>query len=235
MQKKISIVIPFYNESKNICYLINEIKENNPNDEIIAINDGSTDDTLEQLLKINGIKILNSVLNRGQSAAIYSGFMHCKEDIIVTMDGDGQNDPRDISKLVNRLSPDIGMVCGYRANRQDTISKKIASKIGNSIRRFFINDGIRDTGCSLKCFRKDSIKNLVPFNGMHRFMAASMKNAGLKILEVSVNHRARYAGESKYTNLERAFRGIYDLIGFSWLLNRQVKFDVEVIETEEKI
>ena len=108
------------------------------------------------------------------------------------MDGDGQNDPSDIAQLAEALSPEIGMVCGFRSVRKDILSKRIASKIGNSIRRTFIQDGIRDTGCSLKCFRKESVQHFVPFNGMHRYMAAAMKNAGLKIIEIPVNHRERY-------------------------------------------
>tara|TARA_B100001778_G_C18533675_1_gene604879 strand:- start:7 stop:717 length:711 start_codon:yes stop_codon:yes gene_type:complete len=234
MDFKISIIIPFYNEAETVTFLIKETKAQNPTAEIIAINDGSSDDTLEHLKKIPNIRILNTLKNRGQSSALYAGLTNATGDIIVTMDGDGQNDPSDIPKLAEALSPEIGMVCGFRSVRKDILSKRIASKIGNFIRRTFIQDGIRDTGCSLKCFRKESVQYLVPFNGMHRFMAAAMQNAGLKIIEVPVNHRERYAGRSKYTNWERAIRGLYDLIGVSWLLNRQVRSDLyQVSDTEE--
>ena len=234
MDFKLSIIIPFYNEAETVTFLIEETKAQNPTAEIIAINDGSSDDTLEHLKKIPNIRILNTPKNRGQSSALYAGLTKATGDIIVTMDGDGQNDPSDIPKLAEALSPEIGMVCGFRLVRKDILSKRIASKIGNFIRRTFIQDGIRDTGCSLKCFRKESVQYLVPFNGMHRFMAAAMQNAGLKIIEVPVNHRERYAGQSKYTNWERALRGLYDLFGVSWLLNRQVRFDLyEVSDTQE--
>lgn len=227
MQKKISIVIPFYNEAETAVHLLNETKASNPDAEIIAVNDGSSDATLAELKKVSGIRILNSTKNRGQSSALYSGMQHASGDIIVTMDGDGQNDPADIPKLIEALNESVGMVCGYRADRKDTLSKRIASKIGNSVRRTFINDGIRDTGCSLKCFRSDAVDHFIPFNGMHRFMAAALVNAGLRIIEIPVHHRVRFAGSSKYTNWNRALRGIYDLIGVAWLLNRQVSHDVK--------
>jgi len=232
MHTQISIVIPFYNEAETAQYLLEEIKTHNPTSEIIAINDGSSDQTLAILSQIDGIRVLNSSLNRGQSSALYSGLTKATGPIIVTMDGDGQNDPADIPKLVEALTADTGMVCGFRKKRKDVLSKRIASKIGNFIRRLFIQDGIRDTGCSLKCFRKKDVQHLVPFNGMHRFMAAAMKNAGLKITEIPVNHRERYAGQSKYTNLDRAIRGIYDLFGTCWLLNRKVSFDVQEIKKD---
>ena len=232
MHTEISIVIPFYNEAETAQYLLEEIKTHNPTSEIIAINDGSSDQTLAILSQIDGIRVLNSSLNRGQSSALYSGLTKATGPIIVTMDGDGQNDPADIPKLVEALDADTGMVCGFRKKRKDVLSKRIASKIGNFIRRLFIQDGIRDTGCSLKCFRKKDVQHLVPFNGMHRFMAAAMKNAGLKIIEIPVNHRERYAGQSKYTNLDRAIRGIYDLFGICWLLNRKVSFDVQEIKKD---
>ena len=158
--------------------------------------------------------------------ALYAGLKQATGDVCVMMDGDGQNDPADIPALVAALTEGIGMVCGYRAVRKDTASRRWASKIANRIRVTFINDGIRDTGCSLKCFRREAVDHLVPFNGMHRYMAAFMKRAGLTIAEIPVNHRSRHAGTSKYTNWDRALRGIYDLFGVSWLLRRKVKFDI---------
>ena len=118
------------------------------------------------------------------------------------------------------------MVCGYRAVRKDTASRRWASKFANAIRRMFVNDGLRDTGCSLKAFRREAVDHLVPFNGMHRFLAAQFLKADLKIVETPVNHRGRLAGESKYTNFNRAIRGIYDLFGVKWMLNRKVPFDI---------
>lgn len=235
MQPNLSIIVPFYNEAETAQFLIEEIRTHNPTAEIIAINDGSTDATLSILKTTHGIRVLNAPKNRGQSSALYAGLVSASGDILVTMDGDGQNDPADIPKLVNALTSDVGMVCGFREKRKDVLSKRIASKIGNFVRRLFVQDGIRDTGCSLKSFRKSAVQHLVPFNGMHRFMAAAMHNAGLKIIEIPVHHRQRYAGQSKYTNLDRALRGIYDLFGICWLLNRKVSYDVQEIETDSQI
>lgn len=226
MKPTISIVIPFYNEEETVVSVLEEVVQTNPGAEIIAVNDGSSDRTAELMQSVAGVRALNAPENRGQSAALYAGLKQATGEVCVMMDGDGQNDPADISALVAALTEGIGMVCGYRAVRKDTASRRWASKIANRIRVTFINDGIRDTGCSLKCFHREAVDHLVPFNGMHRYMAAFMKRAGLTIAEIPVNHRSRHAGTSKYTNWDRALRGIYDLFGVSWLLRRKVKFDI---------
>jgi dolichol-phosphate mannosyltransferase len=143
----------------------------------------------------------------------------------VLLDGDGQNDPADIEKLVAAVkADDCDVACGRRAKRKDTWSKRAASRIANRVRRTFIHDGINDTGCSLKAFRKEAIELLVPFNGMHRFLPAIFTHVGLRLAEIDVNHRERKAGDSKYTNFDRAIRGLYDLVGVCWLLKRKVIF-----------
>jgi dolichol-phosphate mannosyltransferase len=116
------------------------------------------------------------------------------------------------------------VACGYREKRRDIWRRRVASKISNAIRRSILNDGIRDTGCSLKAFRREHVDLLVPFNGLHRYLPAIFKHAGLRIAETPVNHRARTQGVSKYTNWNRALRGIYDLFGVRWLLNRKVVY-----------
>lgn len=226
MKPTISIVIPFYNEEETVVSVLEEVVQTNPGAEIIAVNDGSGDRTAELMQSVAGVRALNAPENRGQSAALYAGLKQATGEVCVMMDGDGQNDPADIPALVAALTEGIGMVCGYRAVRKDTASRRWASKIANRIRVTFINDGIRDTGCSLKCFHREAVDHLVPFNGMHRYMAAFMKRAGLTIAEIPVNHRSRHAGTSKYTNWDRALRGIYDLFGVRWLLRRKVKFDI---------
>lgn len=222
---EISIIIPFFNEEETVESVLREVIATNPGTEIIAVNDGSCDCTGEIIDAFSEVRGLRLPENRGQSAALYAGLKQATRDVCVMIDGDGQNDPADIPGLVAELTGDIGMVCGYRLKRQDKASRRWASKIANKIRVAFINDGLRDTGCSLKCFYRESVDHLVPFNGMHRYMAALMKNAGIVITEVPVNHRPRQAGCSKYTNWNRALRGIYDLFGVSWLLRRQVKFE----------
>lgn len=222
---KFSVVIPFYNEEENVEIVLNEVKETCPGAEIIAVDDGSSDTTAEKIDAIEGVTLIKLPENRGQSAALYRGLYSATTDICVMMDGDGQNDPADIPTLVEKLEAGEGdLICGYRANRQDSWSKKVASRIANNIRRSVLKDGIRDTGCTLKAMRREDVRFLIPFNGLHRFIPALCVNAGMKIVEVPVNHRARQYGLSKYTVGGRAVRGIWDMVGVSWFLSRQIKW-----------
>jgi len=231
MIEHVSIILPFYNEEDACRSVLEEIVTLHPTAELIAVNDGSTDKTWDIITSIAGVTAINMPENRGQSAAMYAGLKQASRDICVLMDGDGQNDPADIPLLISKLEDEsVDVVCGYRAQRKDTASRRYASKIANAIRRSFIKDGVRDTGCSLKAFRKSAVDHLVPFNGMHRYIPALMLQAGMKIDQIAVNHRERSAGESKYTNWDRALRGIYDLIGVSWLLKRKVLFNVGEIK-----
>lgn len=222
---EVSIVVPFYNESECCQAVLAEIRACQPSAELIAIDDGSRDDTWEKIRAIEGVTPLRLTQNRGQSAAIYAGLRAARGQICVLLDGDGQNDPADIGKLVAAVRDGAcDVACGRRAKRRDTWSRRAASRIANRIRRAFIHDGINDTGCSLKAFRRDCVDLLVPFNGLHRFLPAIFTQAGLRLAEIDVNHRPRHAGTSKYTNWERALRGIYDLIGVCWLLKRKIRF-----------
>jgi len=225
---QVSIIVPFFNEEETVAEVLSEILRTNPGAEVIAVDDGSNDGTAAVLDGIAGVRALHFSKNRGQSAAMYAGLKAATRPICALMDGDGQNDPADIPKLVKALQ--LGgndVICGYRANRVDTASRRYASKFANSIRRKFLHDGVRDTGCSVKVFRQQAVDHLVPFNGMHRYLPAIFLQAGLKIGEIPVNHRGRMAGQSKYTNWERALRGIYDLIGVQWLLRRKVQWDAK--------
>jgi dolichol-phosphate mannosyltransferase len=225
---QVSIIVPFFNEEETVAEVLSEILRTNPGAEVIAVDDGSNDGTAAVLDGIAGVRALHFSKNRGQSAAMYAGLKAATRPICALMDGDGQNDPADIPKLVEALQ--LGgndVICGYRANRVDTASRRYASKFANSIRRKFLHDGVRDTGCSVKVFRQQAVDHLVPFNGMHRYLPAIFLQAGLKIGEIPVNHRGRMAGQSKYTNWERALRGIYDLIGVQWLLRRKVQWDAK--------
>lgn len=220
---QISIVVPFYNEEECVEFVLKEIVDCQPDAEVIGVDDGSSDKTWELMQGIEGVTPLRLTENRGQSGALFAGLRFASGNILVMLDGDGQNDPADIRKLVNLLiAGDCDVACGRRATRKDTWSRRAASRIANSVRRTFIHDGISDTGCSLKAMRKDHVDLLVPFNGMHRFLPAVFTHAGLVITEVDVNHRERKAGDSKYTNLDRAIRGVYDLVGICWLLKRKV-------------
>lgn len=221
--ESVSVVVPFYNESECVEFVLREIVECQPDAEVVAVDDGSTDDTWEKMQSVEGVTPLQLTENRGQSGALFAGLNYASGDILVMLDGDGQNDPADIEKLVGLLREgECDVAVGRRAKRQDTWSRKAASRIANNVRRAFIHDGISDTGCSLKAIHRDHVDLLVPFNGLHRFLPAIFTHAGLKISEIDVNHRERKAGESKYTNLDRAIRGVYDLIGVCWLLKRKV-------------
>lgn len=228
----VSIVIPSLNEAENIDPLVTEIMGaagQFPLLEIIYVNDGSTDDTLEVLKNLRQrtpqIRILNHDRRSGQSAAMMTGARAARGDLIVTMDGDGQNNPSDIPKLYNAFlnrnnNNNLGMVAGQRVNRQDTWSKKISSRMANKIRAFLLNDGVRDTGCSLKLIRRDVYVRLPHFTHMHRYLPALVKREGFEIALVDVSHRPRTRGISKYNNLQRALVGITDLLGVMWLQRR---------------
>jgi dolichol-phosphate mannosyltransferase len=224
-----SIIIPFYNEEETVQAVLEEVIATNNEAEILAINDGSSDRTWEIMQTLTPrVRALQLPVNQGQSAAMYAGLRMSTQPLVALMDGDGQNDPSEIPKLIAELEKSgKDFVCGYRAKRQDTASRRWASKFANQIRRAFLHDGVRDTGCSLKAMKRDCIDALVPFNGMHRYIPALLLQAGHEFSEIEVNHRHRLAGTSKYTNWDRALRGIHDLIGVRWLLKRKVPFRAE--------
>jgi len=221
--ERLAIVLPFFNEEGSVAWVLEEIRDLYPRAEIIAVDDGSSDETWTRMRQVPGVVALRLGANRGQSAAIYAGLRAATRPLSALMDGDGQNDPADIGRLIEALG-DADVACGYRADRQDNLSKRVASRIANAVRRTLLDDGVRDTGCSLKVFARDHVEQLVPFDGMHRYLPALFIAAGLRLVEVPVNHRPRRYGESKYTNLSRALRGLYDLVGVRWLLRRKIRF-----------
>ena len=214
-----SIVIPIYNESENILNLLDEIYVNLKkfnNYEIILVNDCSTDNTLDVIKKISDqkIKLVNNIKNYGQSYSIHRGIKLSFYNIIITIDGDGQNDPADIPKLLEIYlsKKDIELVGGLRLKRRDTIIKIISSKIANNIRSFILNDDCKDTGCSLKIFNRKIFLDFPYFDGIHRFLPALFKGYGYKTLFISVSHRKRKYGFSKYGTIKRLFKGLRDMI-----------------------
>lgn len=221
MPSSLSIVVPFYNEEGCVLQVLDEVRSAQPNAEIVAVNDGSRDNTQSLLGKAVGVKTVSFPNNRGQSAALYAGLRAATGELIAMMDGDGQNDPNDIGKLVAALDK-YDVAYGLRAKRRDSWSRIVASRFANAIRRFVLGDTASDTGCSLKVIRREHVKYLVPFNGMHRYLPTLFANSGLSAVEIEVNHRPRKTGVSKYTLGGRAFRGIWDLIGVRWLLARRV-------------
>lgn len=222
----VSVIIPMYNEAENVAPLadqLDRVAASLPGMEALLVDDGSRDGTWEAIReaadRLPSIRGVRSLRNRGQSAAMLLGFREARGDVIVTLDGDLQNNPADIPALVAALG-EADVVCGYRAKRRDTWSRRVASRIGNGIRNRITRDGLRDTGCSLKAFRRECAADIPPFNGCHRFMGAYFKLHGRTVIQVPVDHRPRQFGTSKYTNLKRLPRTAFDLIGFLWYRSR---------------
>jgi glycosyltransferase involved in cell wall biosynthesis len=165
--------------------------------------------------------------NFGQTPALRAGIDWSSGDVLVTMDGDLQNDPADIPRLLAEIEGGADLVCGYRAQRKDTLVKRITSWIANFVRSRFTKDGVRDTGCTLKAMRRECVRTLVPFKGMHRFIPALVKGAGYRLVEIPVNHRARKFGQSKYGLGNRAVRATVDMFGVRWLLSRQLRYELK--------
>jgi dolichol-phosphate mannosyltransferase len=185
------------------------------------VDDGSTDGTVARIPDYPEVRRLLFAKNTGQSAAMYAGVHAARGEIIALMDGDLQNDPADIPKLLAEIEKGADLACGYRAKRKDTTFKRIQSRIANFVRSRFTGDGVRDTGCSLKAMRRECREALMPFRGMHRFIPALIKGMGYKITEIPVNHRPRVAGVSKYGFGNRAWRATMDMFAVKWLLSRQ--------------
>ncbi len=221
--KKISIVIPVFNEQGNIKKLINGIIYNlelikNLEYQIICVNDLSTDNSKEILLdlekNIDNFNMINHKKNLGQSRALLTGINEAKYNQIITMDGDGQNDPADIKLLIDHYFNDanLKLLGGIRINRKDNYIKIISSRIANNFRKFVLNDNCNDTGCSLKIFDKECFLLFPFFNGIHRFLPALFKGYGYKTHFIDVNHKKRLFGKSKYGTLKRLIAGIIDII-----------------------
>jgi dolichol-phosphate mannosyltransferase len=226
---KISVIIPFYNEEENIAALSKELAplaELYSDFEAVFVDDGSSDGTWAAIVSAQKrfpfIHPIRRAKNQGQSAAMLAGLQAARGEIMVTLDGDLQNDPADIPKLIEAIG-DCDVVCGYRGKRKDSFSKLLASRVGNTVRKWFTRDGVRDTGCSLKAFRRECVGDLPPVDGVHRFMPAYFMLHDRRVIELRVNHRERIHGVSKYSNLKRLPRTVFDLIGFCWYRSRLLR------------
>jgi dolichol-phosphate mannosyltransferase len=230
-----SVVIPVKDEAANIRQLLAEIQAalgNFSEYEIIVVEDGSNDDTLTVLRAIKReqpnaarplpLVIVKNPRNLGQSTSILMGARQARFPWIVTLDGDGQNDPADIPKLLRCAldNPDAALIAGQRTKRRDSWNKRIASRIANNIRVTLLRDGTPDTGCGLKAIRRDVFLSLPYFNHMHRYLPALVRRQRGIVQLVGVNHRHRTEGHSKYGTLDRAWVGIWDLLGVMWLMRR---------------
>ncbi len=229
----VSIVIPARNEAPNIGRLIDAtLVACAPFGafEIVVVDDGATDGTADvvrgRMALSDRVRLLSHRRSGGQSAAIHSGVTAARGRIVATMDGDGQNPPEDLPRVIGPLiapgaDPGLGLVAGQRQGRKDTWSKRAASRIANAVRRRLLRDGTRDTGCGLKAFRRDDYLALPYFDHMHRFLPALFARAGWRIRLVDVGHRERMGGTSHYSNLQRGLVGAVDLLGMLWLIRRR--------------
>jgi len=226
----LSVVVPVFNERDNVTPLIDEITaalRGRIDFEIVYVDDHSRDDTLAVLqglkARVPELRVLQHVQQSGQSTAIRTGVKAARGAWIATLDGDGQNDPADIPRLI--AARDGGeaqtkLYAGWRVDRRDSGSKRWASKWANAIRSRMLRDETPDTGCGIKLFEREAFLDLPYFDHMHRYLPALMQRAGWKTISVPVNHRHRTAGVSKYNNLNRALVGISDLRGVAWLIKR---------------
>jgi dolichol-phosphate mannosyltransferase len=224
----VSVVVPVFNEEENMSILQSELRSalKGLDHEIVFVDDGSTDRSAEKIDPGPNVRVVRFEKNTGQSAALYAGIKAARGQTIVMIDSDLQNDPADIPHLLAEISRGADLVCGYRAKRKDTITKRLTSRIANFVRSRFTKDYVRDTGCTLKAMRRECAAALVPFKGMHRFIPALVRGAGYQLVEIPVNHRPRRFGQTKYGFGSRAVRATMDMFGVRWLLSRRLNYKI---------
>ncbi len=230
---ELSIVIPVYNEEENIPILVSELKGTlaslGKSYEILFIDDGSRDNSLERLVEARrenpAIRIISFAENAGQTAAMDAGFRSARGEIIITLDADLQNSPRDIPLLLAKM-PEYDIVCGWRAERNDPWIRKISSKIANTVRNALSHETIHDTGCSLKAYKRACFEKIKLYHGMHRFLPTLFKMEGFRAVEVKVGHHPRKYGLSKYNIRNRLFRSFMDLLAVRWMKKRQIRYQI---------
>ena len=223
MRTSVSVVAPIYNEEGNVRELHQEIldvcRRNQYNFEIIFVDDGSSDQTVEICKNLKPLKLISFRKNFGQTAAMDAGIKAAQYEYIVTMDGDRQNDPADIPKMIDYLiENELDVVSGWRKNRKDTFMKRFTSRGANVLRHMIIHDGIHDSGCSLKVYRKECFNGVNLYGEQHRFIPAILRVKGFRVGEVVVNHRPRVCGKTKY-NWKRTIKGFVDMISV-WFWNK---------------
>ena len=240
-----SIVIPAHDEAENIVPYLAEIStalEGKGEYEVLCVDDGSKDDTLPRLMnaarRLPRLRVVHHRRRCGQTAAIATGVNRARAPLIVTLDGDGQNDPGDIVRLLEvfrraERQPGPQLVIGFRRRRQDTLVKRLSSRIANTVRARLLRDNTPDTGCGLKVFCRHAFLALPAFDHMHRFLPALFLRQGGTVLSVEVNHRPRPHGRTHYGTFDRLWVGIVDLMGLMWLLRRPIRPEVEEITGSE--
>lgn len=239
----LSLVIPVYNETENVRPLVDRLgaamADWPAQVEFIFVDDGSTDRTLESLKQAQEreprIRIAHFHRNLGQTAAMAAGFRLARGEVVVTLDGDLQNDPMDIPRMVDMLK-DWDVVCGIRARRHDNWWKRFSSRIANGFRNWATHDTIADTGCTLKAYRRECLEGLQLYRGMHRFLPTLLKMRGYRLTQVNVSHQPRRAGKTKYGTWGRLVKGLGDVWAVRWMQKNWigVERDLEVLEPGEQ-
>jgi dolichol-phosphate mannosyltransferase len=231
----LSLVVPLRNEAENVAFLteaIAGVADRLGAFELVYVDDGSADATAarvaEAAARFPFVRLVAHAAPAGQSAAIHSGVLLARGAAICTRDGDGQNPPAEIPRLLAGLDghafpSGVGLIAGQRVARRDSVWKRLGSRIANGIRSWMLRDGTRDTGCGLKLFRRDAFLALPYFDHMHRFLPALFARDGWGVVRVDVAHAPRHAGRSNYGNLARAAVGVHDLLGVAWLIRRRKK------------
>lgn len=231
---EISVVIPVFNEEENLPVLIPQLygvleKLKKPF-EIIFVDDGSRDQSRniikEASLHYPQIHMIGFKENCGETAATDAGLREAKGGIIITMDADLQNDPNDIPIMLEYLK-EYDMVTGWRQTREDPCIKRITSKIANKIRNWLSGESIRDSGCTFRVFRRECLKNIKLFKGMHRFMPTLFRMEGFRVIEIPIKHHPRRFGVSKYTTLNRMWSAFIDLLAVRWMKKRYINFNID--------
>lgn len=229
MSVHIAIVVPLFNEADNVAPLVAELArvfaaEVRPW-ELVLVDDGSNDGTWSAIQaaqaadpRVRGLRHLG---NRGQSAAVWTGITGSEAPLICTLDGDLQNDPAELPRMLSMLDS-VDFVCGHRVSRQDSLVRKVSSRIARAARKLALGADFADTGCALRAFKREALAGVFPFNGLHRFLPILVAGGGFNCREVPVNHRPRVAGVSKYGVWNRLGRGLHDLVGVGWYQRRRL-------------
>ena len=234
---RFSLVVPVFNEEANVAPLLDEIEAvlapHGPFETLI-VDDASSDASVDRVVSwrdahtASWLRLIRFEKNAGQSAAVLAGAERARGSIVVTMDGDMQNDPRDLIRMVELIERgECAGVTGIRAKRRDGFVRRASSKIANSVRNVLTGDRVTDSGCGIKGFRRDIFLGVPRFNGMHRFMATLARYRGALVREIEVNHRPRVAGQAKYGVGNRALRGLKDCFALRWLRSRMIDYEVE--------
>lgn len=232
----LSVVVPIYNEEDCLPDVLTELRQALDEGgiaswEAVIVDDGSKDSSAEKIEKLRAedgrFRLLRFVRNCGQTAAFDAGFRAARGRIVGMMDGDGQNDPRDFPRLIEALDREgVDMMCGIRAKRQDSVVRKISSKIANGTRNWLTGESVTDVGCSIRVFRRACIDRIKLYEGMHRFFPTLFRIEGFSISEMPVGHRPRQKGTSKYGIGNRLWRGIKDLLAVRWMQARALRYEI---------